>query len=202
MTTDRLANPAPLGLLGFGLTTILLNLHNIGLTTLSATILAMGIFYGGLAQLFAGLMEFRKGNTFGTAAFTSYGLFWLALVAIIMLPEMKLATAPTSVEMAWFLGLWGTLTVFFFLGTLRNNRAIQFVFASLALLFLLLAIGDATGIKEITQLAGLVGIICGASAFYTAMAEVLNEVYKKEVLPLFAVRPRQESEQRSEAEVE
>ena len=79
--SDNLANPAPLGLMGFGMTTVLLNIHNTGMFPISAVILAMGIFYGGIAQIIAGCMEFKKGNTFGTTAFTSYGLFWLTLVA-------------------------------------------------------------------------------------------------------------------------
>jgi len=81
--SDNLANPAPLGLMGFGMTTVPLNLHNAGLFEISAVIMAMGIFYGGIAQIIAGCMEFKKGNTFGTTAFTSYGLFWLTLVFLI-----------------------------------------------------------------------------------------------------------------------
>ena len=81
--SDNLANPAPLGLMGFGMTTVLLNIHNAGLFEISAVIMAMGIFYGGIAQIIAGRMEFKKGNTFGTTAFTSYGLFWLTLVFLI-----------------------------------------------------------------------------------------------------------------------
>ena len=85
-TTEKLANPAPLGLLGFGLTTVLLNLHNASLFPLDTMILAMGLAYGGLAQVIVGAMEFKKGNTFGTVAFTSYGLFWWSLVALLVLP--------------------------------------------------------------------------------------------------------------------
>lgn len=91
-----LANPAPLGLMGFGMTTILLNLHNMGLFGISSVIVAMGIFYGGLAQILAGVMEFRKGNTFGTLAFTSYGLFWLSLVFVIISGVERPALTPDS----------------------------------------------------------------------------------------------------------
>ena len=90
---DTTANPAPLGLMGFGMTTVLLNLHNAGLFGLGSMILAMGIFYGGIAQIIAGVMEWKKKNTFGTLAFTSYGLFWLSLVALILLPKLGLAQA-------------------------------------------------------------------------------------------------------------
>ena len=85
--TDLTANPAPLGLMGFGMTTVLLNIHNAGFYPMNAMILSMGIFYGGIAQVIAGIMEWKKGNTFGTTAFTSYGLFWLSLVGIVLLPK-------------------------------------------------------------------------------------------------------------------
>ena len=85
---ERLANPAPLGLLGFGMTTVLLNLHNVGFFPLDSMILAMGLAYGGLAQVLAGIMEYRKGNTFGTTAFISYGLFWWSLVILLVLPNL------------------------------------------------------------------------------------------------------------------
>ena len=107
---EKLANPAPLGLLGFGLTTVLLNLHNAGLFPLDTMILAMGIFYGGLAQVIVGVMEFKKGNTFGTVAFTSYGLFWWSLVGLILLPKTTLGlTAPTNVALAAYFFMWGAL---------------------------------------------------------------------------------------------
>lgn len=191
---DRTANPAPLGLMGFGMTTVLLNLHNAGLIALGGAILAMGLFYGGLAQVLAGLMEWRKGNTFGATAFTSYGFFWLALVAILLFPVLGLAPAESKGTMAWFLLLWGVFTAFMFLATLRSNRAIQFVFLTLALLFFMLAAGDATGIGSITVAAGALGIVCGLSAVYVAMAEVLNQTYGRAVLPLWPVAAKGEGE--------
>ncbi len=180
----KLANPGPLGLLGFGMTTILLNLHNAGFFPLSAIILSMGIFYGGLAQVAAGIMEFKKGNTFGTTAFTSYGMFWLSLVGILMLPKMGLAEASDPQFLGVYLALWGVFTLFMFFGTLRANRAIQFVFGSLVVLFFLLAIGNFTANAALLTFAGYEGIICGASAIYLAMAEVLNEQYGRTVLPI------------------
>ncbi len=184
---DRTANPSPLGLMGFGMTTILLNLHNAGLIAMGGAILATGIFYGGLAQVLAGLMEWRKGNTFGATAFTSYGFFWLALVAILLFPVIGLAEAESKQTMAFFLALWGVFTTFMFIGTLRTNRGMQFVFLTLAMLFFMLAAGDATGIASITIAAGWLGIICGASAIYVAMAQVLNEAYGRPVMPLWPV---------------
>lgn len=184
--TSALANPSPLGLMGFGMTTVLLNLLNAGIIASSSLgmILAMGIFYGGIAQIIAGVMEFRKGNTFGTTAFTSYGLFWVSLVAIMLFPKLGWASAPDGVSMAAYLAMWGLFTAYMFAGTLNKNRALQLVFASLALLFFMLAIADYTGIAWIKMLAGLEGIACGFSAIYLACAEVLNEAHGKKVLPI------------------
>jgi len=184
---NKSANPAPLGLMGFGMTTVLLNLHNIGLFELSSMILAMGICYGGLAQVIVGIMEWKKGNTFGTLAFTSYGLFWLSLVGILTLPKFGLTNTPEPIEMAFYLGLWGVFTFGMFLGTFKKNRALQFVFGTLTILFLLLAIGDISGNLTVTRIAGIIGIICGSSAIYTGFAEVLNETYKKTVFPVFPI---------------
>ena len=181
---DLSSNPAPLGLMGFGMTTVLLNLHNAGLFELGSMILAMGIFYGGLAQIIAGIMEWKKGNTFGTTAFTSYGLFWLTLVYLILLPKMGLVEAPGNVAMGAYLIMWGIFTGCMFIGTLKLNRALQVVFASLTILFFLLAIGDLTGSSVVKHIAGYEGIICGFSAIYAAIAQVLNEVYGKTVLPI------------------
>ena len=181
---DNTANPAPLGLLGFGMTTVLLNIHNAGFYPLDTMILAMGIFYGGIAQIIAGIMEWKKNNTFGTTAFTSYGLFWLTLVGLILLPELGLGTASDPLAMGFYLMMWGVFTGVMFIGTLKLNKALQFVFGSLTLLFVLLAIGRWTGNEMITMIAGYEGIICGASAIYTGLAQVLNEVYGKTVLSL------------------
>ena len=183
---DTTANPAPLGLLGFGMTTVLLNLHNAGLYELNSMIIGMGIFVGGIAQIIAGIQEFKKNNTFGATAFTAYGSFWIALVAIWLIPRTAMGAGlkPDEVSMGWFLLIWGLFTAFMFIGTLRLNRALQTVFGSLVILFLLLAIGDFTGIKTIKTIAGIEGIFCGLSAIYACAAQILNEVYGKTILPL------------------
>lgn len=180
----KLANPAPLGLMGFGMTTVLLNIHNAGFFPISAMVLAMGFFYGGIAQIIAGIMEFKKGNTFGTTAFTSYGLFWLTLVGLILMPKLGLAEATPHAYMGCYLAMWGIFTLFMFFGTLKGNRVIQFVFLSLTILFFLLAARDFTGSHFIGTVAGWEGILCGASAIYLAMAEVLNEQFGRTVLPI------------------
>ena len=187
---DLTGNPAPLGLMGFGMTTVLLNLQNAGLLTLGSMILAMGIFYGGIAQLIAGSMEWKKGNTFATTAFCSYGLFWLSLVALIVFPSMGIGDKTSAPAMAAYLAMWGLFTAVMFIGTLRFNRAMQVVFETLAILFFLLALGELTGSAAITQIAGWEGILCGFSAIYTALAQVVNETYGKGsmVVPLWPVK--------------
>ena len=180
---DLTANPAPLGLLGFGLTTVLLNIHNAGFIPLNSMILAMGIAYGGIAQIMACAMEYKKGNTFGTVAFGSYGLFWWSFVLLLVLPKMGLATAPDKLSLAAYLFMWGLFTLVMFIGTLKLSRGLQVVFLSLAILFFLLSLGDITGNATITLIAGYEGIFTGFSAVYVGLAQVLNETYGKDVLP-------------------
>lgn len=190
MDNAKLANPAPLGLMGFGMTTVLLNIHNAGFFPLGSMVLAMGIFYGGIAQVIAGVMEFKKGNTFGTTAFTSYGLFWLTLVALWVIPGTNApngAAVPVA-YLGWYLFLWGVFTFFMWFGTFGKNRALQFVFLSLTVLFWLLAARDWTGSAAIGKLAGFEGIVCGLSAIYLAMAEVLNEARGRIVLPIGEIK--------------
>jgi succinate-acetate transporter protein len=186
---DTTGNPAPLGLLGFGMTTVLLNLHNAGFYELNTMILAMGICYGGIAQVIAGIMEWKKGNTFATTAFTSYGLFWLSLVTLIVFTKLGWGVASSETAMGAYLAAWGGFTAVMFIGTLRISRALQIVFGSLTILFFLLAIGDftaaGTGFKHAT---GYEGIFCGLSAIYTGLALVLNELSGKTVWPLGLVQ--------------
>lgn len=184
---DLTANPAPLGLMGFGMTTVLLNIHNAGYYALGGVILSMGIFYGGLAQVIAGIEEWKKGNTFGATAFTSYGLFWLSLVGIVLLPKLgpdfaKLALTP--LDFSAYLFLWGLFTLYMFIGTLKASRILQVIFLLLAILFFLLAAGNFLGSKEILTIAGYEGILTGLSAIYGAMGQVLNEMYGKEMIPI------------------
>lgn len=181
----QFANPGPLGLLGFGMTTILLNIHNMGFFPISAVIISMGIFYGGIAQVIAGLISFKRGNIFAATAFTSYGFFWLTLVAIWMLPNTgnPFAGATPDSFLGCYLALWGLFTGLMWYGTWEASRVLQFIFLSLTILFFLLAIEKWTGIMSIATLAGAVGVICGSSAFYLAMAELLEEIKEKKVLP-------------------
>lgn len=185
LISEITANPAPLGLLGFGMTTVLLNLHNAGLFSLGSMILAMGLCYGGIAQIIAGIMEWKKNNTFGMTAFLSYGLFWFSFVFLLLLPQSQLVEGTGgNIAIASYLIMWGIFTGVMFIGTLKINKALQIVFGSLTILFFLLAIGDITEIETITKIAGIEGIICGFSAIYTGLAQVLNEIFEKDIFPL------------------
>ena len=182
----KTSNPGPLGLLGFGMTTVLLNLHNAGFFPNSIIVVAMGIAMGGLAQVIAGIFELKHGNTFAGTAFTAYGLFWWSLVIIWVNPFADVASiAPADATyLAFYLLLWGIFTTFMFIGTLKHNKATQVVFGSLAVLFFLLAIGDFTHNHAITTVAGFEGIFCGLSAIYSAAGQIINEEYGKTIIPL------------------
>jgi len=184
--SEKLANPAPLGLLGFGLTTVLLNLANAGYFSINSMVLAMGIAYGGLAQIIAGAMEFKNGNTFGMVAFSSYGFFWWSLVALVLLPSAGLGSSALleSNSMAAYFFMWGLFTFAMFFGTLKANRAIQFVFMSLTILFFLLTASWLTSNSTLLKITGYEGVICGLSAVYLGLAEVLNEAHGKAFLPI------------------
>ncbi|MDO6638861.1 acetate uptake transporter [Shewanella sp. 5_MG-2023] len=181
--THSYANPAPLGLMGFGMTTILLNIHNAGFFPIDSMILAMGICYGGIGQVIVGIMCFKRGDTFGTTAFTSYGLFWLTLVGLLVMPKMGLAASPANF-MGWYLALWGMFTGFMFIGSMCYPLAKQIVFGLLTILFFLLAARDFTGSELIGTIAGFEGILCGLSAIYFAMAQVLNAEFGRVILPV------------------
>ena len=182
---DATGNPAPLGLVAFGMTTVLLNLHNAGFYELNSMVLAMGLCYGGAAQIIAGIMEWKKGNTFATTAFVSYGFFWLSLVTLIIFAKLGWSAPTNETAMAAYLTMWGLFTAVMFVATLRLNRALQIVFLTLTILFFLLAIGDFTAASAgFKQFTGYEGIFCGFSAIYAGLALVLNELFAKTVLPL------------------
>lgn len=180
---QKRTNPAPLGLLGFGLSTILLNIHNAGFMTINPQIVWLGFFLGGVAQIIAGLKEYKIGNTFGFTAFTAYGLFWMSLVFIWIRPDFASAENQ-NLAMGFYLLLWFLFTAFMFVGTFKHNTISKIVFGLLALLFLLLSIGNFLESDLVLQIAGWVGIISGLSAFYSAVGQIVNEEFGKEILPL------------------
>ena len=182
MTNDRIqwANPAALGLAGFGFNTILLQVHNIGLID-SILPLVYGFFWGGVAQVIAGIIDGRRGDTFGLTAFTSYGLFWIGLSFGFLLQWMGLVTLD-SPGLAWVCICWAVFTGYMTIGTFKISRVHVFVFATLTLLFTLLAIHFYGALPA--AVPAIVGIICGAGAVYGSAALVLNTKYERWVLPV------------------
>jgi uncharacterized protein len=173
----KIADPGPLGLAGFGITTCILSLINAGVLEAGAmgVVLGLALAYGGGAQLLAGMWEFRKGNTFGATAFTSYGAFWISFYFIVK--------AEPTAGVAWYLLFFGILTFYLWIGSFYLNRALFWVFLTLTLTFFLLAIGD-FGAPAIGRIGGWVGEICGLIALYTSAAVVINATAGKTVLPV------------------
>ncbi len=187
-SASAIANPAPLGLSAFALTTFVLSAANAGLYSGAAIVIGLALFYGGLGQLMAGMWEFRSGNTFGATAFTSYGAFWIA-VGFSLMPlfggknVVELAGGSTALGV-FFLG-WTIFTVLMFLGTFKLNGALIAVFGFLTLTFLFLTIGALGGASGMTTLGGWLGIITAALAWYTALAGVLASTNSAIKLPTF-----------------
>jgi succinate-acetate transporter protein len=186
MSESKYANPATLGLMAFGMTTVLLNLHNSGLFPIGSMILAMGLFFGGVAQVIAGIMEYRNNNMFGLTAFTAYGLFWMTLVALLVLPKLGLAEPASQTAMAAYLMIWGMFTALMTVSAARLNKALLTVFVTLTILFVLLAIGQYNPLVH--TIAGYEGIICGFTAIYTGFADITNDVYGKTVVPIWPIK--------------
>lgn len=182
---DKTANPTPLGFTGLGLSAVLLSLSYIGLFPVDSMIVAMAIFLGGFAQVFAGLMAWKKGSVFGGTAFCAFGLFWFSLAGLLLMPSLGWIEAPTPISLASYLFLWGVYTFVMLIATLKlGSKAIMFIFVTLFLLFILLAIVNATGNTGLLVIAGYVGLIMGLAALYTALGIVLNDAYGKTIVPI------------------
>lgn len=189
--TRGIADPGPLGLAAFALTTFVLSLFNAGIApeALEPIVLPLAFFYGGIAQLLAGMWEFRKANTFGATAFVSYGAFWLAFAAFVQFIEPKLkasGAAPADLKTAagLFLLGWALFTLYMLFASLRTTGALVAVFAFLFLTFALLAVGDLTGTSAIATIGGFVGLITALIAWYASAAVVTNETWGRTVLPV------------------
>lgn len=178
------ANPAPLGFIAVGLTIVFLGFYLAGFYGLNSMILTLGLIYGGITLLIVSAMEFKNGNTFGTVAFGLYGIFWISDILILIFAKLGWGTLPDANAYAIFYLIWGLFTVGIFIGTLKINRALQFFFLTLAILFFLLTAAQLTGNLTITLIAGYEGILCGASGVYIGLAEVLNDLYDRKVLPV------------------
>jgi succinate-acetate transporter protein len=147
--------------------------------------MAMGLFYGGLAQLIAGILAYHKENMFAAVAFSSFGLFWICLITIDLLPGTGLALAPSSNSMGFFLLVWGVFVNVLCVGSFKfGSTAVKVVFVTVTFLFYLLSIHFFTGNMKVQYAAGAIGILCGCAAMYTAFGEILNEIYNRSVLPL------------------
>lgn len=179
MNTTKTGNPAVVGLAGFGLTTLLLQFHNIGICGMGPVV-AMGFIFGGLAQVFAGLMEQKTGNNFGYAVFTSYGAFWIGLGVIWMLNHFGVYSS-TGTDVGWYLVAWTLLTVIFWIGSLFIHTAMSITFSILLLGFVLLDLGH-FGFPVLNVVAGYVLIACALGAWYMMAAIILNELAGKELL--------------------
>ena len=196
MSETKVANPGPLGLIGFATTTFILSLVNANVLKPGNTTLVIGlaVFYGGIAQFAAGMWEFRAGNTFGAAAFSSYGAFWLSFAAILI-PAFgtKLDAGSAHRALGFYLLAWTIVTAIFTLGAMRLNGALSVVFILLLLTFALLTLGEwttkatATGPDGWTKLGGWLGVVTAIAAWYTAMAGILEGVSGGAVmLPTFS----------------
>jgi succinate-acetate transporter protein len=190
-TTANIADPGPLGLAAFALTTFVLSLFNAGLApeALEPAVLPLALFYGGIAQFVAGLWEFRKANTFGATAFCSYGAFWLAFAAYVQFiePEMEASGVPeASITTATgiFLVGWAIFTLYMLIASLRTTSALVGVFATLFLTFALLAVGDLTGVDGIATIGGFVGLLSALIAWYASAAVVTNATWGRTVMPV------------------
>lgn len=184
MESQKTVNPAPLGLAAFGLTTVLLNLVNAEILSGASIgmVLPMGIFFGGLCQLIAGGWEVKSGNTFGATAFSAFGGFWLAFASMVLMIDNGILAPVPKAGLAAFLAGWGIFTFYMTIPTIKIAKAQFVVFATLTILFFLLAIGEY--VESVHILAGYEGLLCGASALYLSAALIINETFEREVLPI------------------
>jgi succinate-acetate transporter protein len=187
-SSARFADPGPLGLAGFALTTFVLSVFNAGLVGAGAegVVLGLALFYGGLVQLLAGMWEFVKGNTFGAVAFASYGGFWMSFWYLVGHTDLSKAT-PNDVNhgLGVYLLAWTIFTLYMFVASARTSGAIMAVFGVLTVTFLFLAIGKFANSDGITKFGGWLGLITAALAWYGSFAAVTNSTYKRVVLPVF-----------------
>ena len=185
-----IADPGPLGLAAFALTTFVLSMFNSHLMGAGGEPVVYGLAfaYGGLAQLLAGMWEFRTGNTFGAVAFTSYGAFWLSFWAFVQFYAPKVPTADAGHALGLYLIAWGIFTAYMFVASLRTTGAIALVFALLALTFIVLGIGNAGGHTGIVKLGGWIGLATALAAWYASFAEVANSTFGRSVFPTVPLR--------------
>ena len=182
---EAVADPGPLGLAAFALTTFCLSMINAGVVSKATEPIVFGLAlaYGGIAQLLAGMWEFRKGNTFGATAFTSYGAFWLSFWAFVQFYANKVPAAQLHTAVGLYLLAWGIFTTYMFVASARTSAAVVAVFGALTVTFFLLAYGNAAGAAGIVKAGGWVGLLTAALAWYASMAGVVQSTFGRDVLP-------------------
>jgi uncharacterized protein len=181
-----IADPGPLGLAAFALTTFVLSMFNAGLVSDGGepVVFGLALAYGGLAQLLAGMWEFRTGNTFGAVAFTSYGAFWLSFWAYVQFYAADVPKADAGHAVGLYLIAWGIFTAYMFVASLRTTAAVALVFILLTVTFVVLGIGDAGAHPNITKLGGWIGLATALAAWYASFAAVTNSTFGRVVLPV------------------
>jgi succinate-acetate transporter protein len=181
-----IADPGPLGLAAFALTTFVLSMFNADLVDKAGepVVLGLALAYGGLAQMLAGMWEFRTGNTFGAVAFTSFGAFWLSLWALNQFYVADIPAAHVGHAVGLYLIAWGIFTTYMFVASLRTTVAVAVVFFLLAVTFFLLGIGDAGAHPDIVKAGGWAGLLTAVAAWYASFAAVTNSTFGKVVLPV------------------
>jgi succinate-acetate transporter protein len=180
------ADPAPLGLAGFAMTTFVLSMFNANLVSSAGEPVVFGLAfaYGGLAQLLAGMWEFRNGNTFGALAFSSFGAFWLSLFVFEVFFADTIPAADAGHAVGLYLWAWAIFTTYMFFASLRTTAAVALVFLLLATTFVLLAIGASGAHETVTHWGGYIGLATAAAAWYASFAVVLNSTFRRTVLPV------------------
>ncbi len=188
--TPTIANPGPLGLAAFALTTFVLSMFNAGLVSSAGEPIVFGLAfaYGGLAQVLAGMWEFRTGNTFGATAFTSYGAFWLSFWAFVEFFEKDVPKADAGHAVGLYLIAWGIFTAYMTIASLRTTGAVAIVFVLLTITFFVLGIGNAGGNTSIVKLGGWLGLATALAAWYASFAEVTNATFGRTMMPTWPLQ--------------
>lgn len=181
------ADPGPLGLAGFAMTTFVLSMFNAQLVGSGGepVVLGLALAYGGLAQLLAGMWEFRTGNTFGAVAFSSFGAFWLSFAVLVAVFAPEIPAANLSAALGLYLWAWAIFTTYMFIASLRTTGAIALVFLLLSVTFILLAAGNSGDNTDVIKWGGYIGLATAVAAWYASFAAVVNSTFKRTVVPVF-----------------
>jgi succinate-acetate transporter protein len=188
----RPADPGPLGLAAFAMTTFVLSMFKANLVGVGgeAVVFPLALAYGGIAQLLAGMWEFRTGNTFGAVAFTSFGAFWISFFVLVQVDASQLTAAEAGKGIGLYEWAWAIFTLYMFVASLRTSAAVSLVFFLLTITFILLAIGDSGAHVSVTHAGGFVGLATAVAAWYASFAAVINSTFQRTVLPVFPLGPK------------